>query len=117
MKRGLILVLILLGGCQRVDWRAQAIAKAEAQIRVEVSDPKARFSHVQLTGDSATGQTCGVVTARAGPEAPEKSGRFIVYIDATAGPFIEAGMGNSFLSQEDFDRAWQGDCVREGYRA
>ncbi|HET8612067.1 MAG TPA: hypothetical protein VFL92_04805 [Sphingomonas sp.] len=115
MKVRLLWPLILLSGCHGGDWRAQAIAHAEAQMRVEVNDPNASFSRVQFTGDATTGQTCGFVKGRAGAEAPEKTGRFIVYIDETAGPFVEAGMGTQFMSQQAFESAWRADCVREGY--
>ncbi len=95
------------------DWRADAIASAEGKIRGLVADPGATFSHVQLTGDSSTGQTCGVIMAKIG--AFTKQARFIVYIDNSAGPFVEPVMGQS-MSLVDFDWAWKNDCVNEGYK-
>jgi hypothetical protein len=105
-----------LAGCQAQDWRAQATAKAEDQMRQVLSDPAAQFSRVQVTGDNSTGQTCGFVTAKDG-DGLTHIVRFIDYIDQSAGPYVEGGMGKAPLSQSDFDRAWQGDCVSEGYNA
>ena len=106
----------VLAGCQAQDWRTSAIADAERQIREEVADLAAGFSRVQLTGDSATGQTCGVVEAKGGSAGQPRTGRFIVYIDKTAGPFVESAMGRQPISREDFDLAWQNDCLNKGYR-
>ena len=92
------------------DWRSQQIAAAEAKIRADVGDPSAQFSKVQLTGDDKTGQTCGEVQP-----AHNGSRRFIVYIDATAGPYIEGGAGGAPIGQDAFDSAWQNDCLAEGY--
>ena len=72
---------------------------------------------VQFTGDSKTGQTCGFVSARFGRDGLDHLARFIVYIDNTAGPFVDGGLGRQVLSMQDFERAWQGDCVKEGYNA
>lgn len=114
---GLLLgVGLALAACTPADWRPSAIAGAQAKIRQDLADPVARFSRIQVTGDAVTGQTCGYVTAKAGQDAGDLTGRFIVYIDATAGPYVEGGRGKADLSQEDFDRAWQADCVAEGYR-
>ena len=110
-----IYACLALVGCQQADWRPQAIAQAETKMREQVSDPAAQFSHVQLTGDDKTGQTCGTITAVLGPDRLSRSERFIVYIDNTAGPYIEGGFDNPPLSQANFDRAWQGDCLNEGY--
>ena len=104
-----------LAGCKPRDWRADAIADAERQIREEVADPDAAFSRVQLTGDSASGQICGVVEAKPAAGGDRKTGRFIVYVDKTAGPFVESAMGRQPLSREDFDLAWENDCLNEGY--
>ncbi|TGQ50947.1 hypothetical protein EN836_26595 [Mesorhizobium sp. M1C.F.Ca.ET.193.01.1.1] len=76
-----------------------------------VNDPAATFLHVQLTGDSSTGQTCGDITAKIG--AFTKGARFIVYIDNTVGPFVEPGMGQS-MSQADFDWAWDERLPQRG---
>lgn len=111
----LLLIGALLSACTGSgDWRADAIASAESKMRGLINDPSATFSHVQLTGDSATGQTCGVIIAKIGIYT--KEARFIVYIDNTAGPFVEPGMGQP-MSQADFDWLWKSDCVNEGYKA
>lgn len=107
--------LAVLAACTAKDWRAEAIANAEDAMRTQVSDPAAAFTHVQITGDSSSGQTCGFVTAKVG--TLKKGARFIVYIDGTAGPFVEAGMGRQPMSKDDFDWAWQNDCLKEGYKS
>lgn len=110
----LLLLSALLSACSGSgDWRADAITAAEGKMHELVTDPSATFSHVQLTGDSSTGQTCGVITAKVG--AFTKEARFIVYIDNSAGPFVEPGMGQS-MSRADFDWAWKNDCLNEGYK-
>ena len=110
MRRLLLFALIGLAGCQPPDWRVQQIALAEAKMRTEVGDPKAEFSKVQVTGDQKTGQICGVVRTVRWPLT-----HFIVYIDGTAGPYVEAGQGRDYMTQDSFDSAWQNDCVAEGY--
>lgn len=107
--------LIGIAACTPKDWRAAAIANAEDAMRTQVNDPAAEFTHVQLTGDSSSGQTCGFVTAKVG--TLKKGARFIVYIDGSAGPFVEGGMGRAVMSKDDFDWAWQNDCLNEGYKA
>ena len=111
----LALAVVALASCQRGDWQAEAIAAAEDEMRADVKDPSAQFSRVQVTGDDATGQTCGSITAKAGGR--QKRGRFIVYIDGTAGPFVQSGLGSQFMSPEDFAWAWQNDCLNEGYKS
>ena len=91
--------VIGLAACTPKDWRAEAIANAQDTIRAQVNDPAAEFSHLQITGDSSSGQTCGFVTAKVG--ALTKGARFIVYIDG-AGPFVEAGMGRTLMSKARF---------------
>ena len=120
MRLKALLSLILISGSLGVvacgpagppaDWRARQIASAEAKIRADVGDPAAQFAKVQLTGDDKTGQTCGEVQP-----AHNAARRFIVYIDATAGPYVEAGGGHVAIAQDAFDSAWQNDCVAEGY--
>jgi hypothetical protein len=95
---------------QPVDWRTQQIAAAEDKIRSGVGDPAAQFAKVQVTGDDKTGQICGEVQP-----AHNTSRRFIVYIDATAGPYVEGGAGGAPIGQDGFDFAWQNDCLAEGY--
>jgi|SRR5215471_8155506 len=91
------------------DWRQAGIREAEQRMRAELADQGAKFSDEQLTGDQRTGQTCGRVITSAGA-----SERFIVYID-TPEPYIEGGLGRKALSQEQFDGAWESDCLHEGY--
>jgi hypothetical protein len=115
MNKFALSFLLALTACGP-DWRAREMAAAEDRIRAEVDDPGAVFSQVQITGDSQTGQTCGYVKARHGPDAAGPAARFVVYIDGTSGPWIEKGMGRQFPSQDHFDDAWRADCVGEGWR-
>jgi hypothetical protein len=100
-----------LAACNERDWRAQETGKAEDKIRIEVDDPSAAFSNVQVTGDETTGQICGQVTAKGAMTA-----RFIVYIDGTAGPYLAAGLGRNPLPHDQFEFAWRNDCLGEGYK-
>lgn len=110
--------LLALVGCgQKADWKPKVISDAEAQIRARLADPAAQFAQVQVTGNSNTGQTCGLVTAKPPASADGGTGRFIVYIDKSAGPFIEQSVGIATISQEQFEFQWEHDCVDEGYRA
>ncbi|HEY7979013.1 MAG TPA: hypothetical protein VID67_12545 [Rhizomicrobium sp.] len=97
------------------DWRAQAVADAENQIRTAVNDPSAEFSSVQVTGDDTTGQTCGFVSAKISTGG-EQSGHFIVYIDGSAGPYIENNLDGQSMPHEKFEFAWENDCLKEGYK-
>jgi hypothetical protein len=115
MKRSAIRLLLALAACHAQDWRAQAIAAAEDKIRIEVKDPNAEFSNVQLTGDQATGQSCGKVKVTNGRALFPSPKRFIVYIDNTAGPYIEGGLGSHPITDDDFSFQWHADCVAEGY--
>jgi hypothetical protein len=99
------------------DWRADAIAHAEDQVRGLVSDPSAPFSRVQVTGDDKTGQTCGYVSAKGGPDGSVYTVRFIVYIDHSAGPFVDPALIPGPLSSRAFEGAWRSDCLKEGYQA
>lgn len=120
-KTGAKIILLLCGcscpiACSKQDWRAQAITNAEKKVRIEINYPAAEFSGVQVTGNSTTGQTCGYITVKTGYAQLKKTVRFIVYIDGTAGPFIEAGLGAYPVLQQRFDFAWQYDCLKEGYK-
>ncbi|MDQ7250818.1 hypothetical protein [Dongia sedimenti] len=112
-----VALLVLFGCGGEADWRSKVIADAEAQIRARLGDPSAQFARVQVTGDSRSGQTCGIVTAKPAASAGGGTGRFIVYIDKGAGPFIEPSVGISTIAQAQFDFQWAHDCVGEGYRA
>ena len=119
--RGVLLTCACLAlfACGKDDpnWRAKTIADAETQIRAKLGDPAARFARVQVTGNQSTGQTCGFVTAQPAASANGGTGRFIVYIDKTAGPLIEYAVGISTVPQARFDFAWQHDCLDEGYKS
>ncbi|MBI1361148.1 MAG: hypothetical protein GC155_12805 [Alphaproteobacteria bacterium] len=115
MKRLLYVSCFALAACAPpqtagTDWRAVQIADAEAQMRIQVVDRDARFFDVQMTGDQHTGQTCGKVKSKNG-----KLARFIVYIDKSAGPFVEDHQGKQYISPHDFDFQWKYDCLKEGY--
>jgi hypothetical protein len=116
MKRMAICLLFGLVACHAQDWRAQQIAAAEDKIRGELNDPGTQFSNVQLIGDQSTGQSCGKVKMSKGASSFATTMRFIVYIDNTAGPYIEGGVGRQPISDDDFKSAWHADCVAEGYR-
>lgn len=59
MRKLLVLCgLIGLAACTEKDWRAAAIAKAEDEVRDQVNDPVAQFSHVQVTGNRADLRLC-----------------------------------------------------------
>jgi hypothetical protein len=112
-KIALLLLCSCFAACSPQDWRASAIADAEQKVRDDIAAPSAQFSRVQVTGDSSTGQTCGFVAAKPG----EQTTRFIVYIDNTAGPYVESNAGTHPLAGSGFENAWQGDCLREGYKS
>jgi hypothetical protein len=116
-------LIVALAGCASLyacgpsgDWRAQAIADAEQQIRSDVNDPNATFSDVQVTGDDSTGQTCGRVSAKL-KTGGDQDGRFIVYIDGSVSPYVENSMGTHPMTHEAFEFAWQNDCLKEGYKS
>jgi hypothetical protein len=103
------LVALVIALQARDGWRQAGIKAAEQRMRAELSDPGAKFSEEELTGDQTSGQTCGRVQTSSGA-----SERFIVYID-TPEPYIDGGLGHKVLSQEDFEGYWTNDCLKEGY--
>jgi hypothetical protein len=111
------LACMAVSACGQQDWRAQTIAQAEAKMRQETTDPAAQFARVQVTGDDKTGQTCGYVSARFATDGLNHTARFIVYIDNSAGPYVDGALGRQALSSEDFEQAWRSDCIKEGYTA
>jgi hypothetical protein len=122
--KSLLALLVSFAGCAMFfgcgpsgDWRAQAVADAEEQVRVDVNDPDAKFSDMQVTGNSSTGQTCGRVSAKLNTGG-DQSGRFIAYIDGAGGasPYVENSMGTRPMTHEQFEFAWQNDCIQEGYK-
>jgi hypothetical protein len=124
MRLGACAGIVLLGAglpalfaCgDKPDWKPGVLADAEAQIRARLADPAAQFARVQVTGDQTSGQTCGFVTAHPPASASGGTGRFIVYIDKGAGPFIEQSVGISTISQPQFEFQWEHDCLDEGYK-
>ena len=116
MLLGGSLLALFACGKSDLDWQARVMADAENQIRARLGDPAATFAQVQVTGNQSAGQTCGFVTAKPAASANGGTGRFIVYIDKAAGPFIENSVGISTISQEQFDFQWQHDCLDEGYK-
>ena len=114
MKHGIFCAGLFLAACQQQpDWRAKAAEEAETTIRNEIGDPAARFSQVQVTGDEAHGQTCGMVSATDAGGAYTDV-RFIVYIDKGGGPWID-GHGRAPISIDQFNFQWNADCVGEGW--
>ena len=114
MKHAILCAGLLLAACQQEpDWRAKAMEEAEATVRSEIGDPAARFSQVQVTGDGAHGQTCGMVSATDAGGAYTDA-RFIVYIDKGGGPWIDAH-GRAPISSDQFNFQWNADCVGEGW--
>jgi hypothetical protein len=105
------------GGGGGGDWRSQTIERAETQMRAAVTDPTAQFWRVQVTGDDQSGQTCGFITKKNSTDGPGGTERFIVYIDQSAGPYIEGALGKQTMSEEAFSRAWENDCITEGYNS
>jgi hypothetical protein len=90
------------------DWKSQQTAIAEQKVRDTIADPAAPFPHTDVVGDDKTGQVCGLVSPHGG--APV---RFVFYIDQTAGPYVDES-GNVGVQQQ-FEAAWQADCIHEGY--
>lgn len=103
--------LLVLASCGPQDWRAEQTRAAEDKIRADVGSPGAKFVQVQVTGDNRTGQICGLVELANGQRE-----RFVVYIDGTAGPYVENGAGREYVSAETFEAAWTNDCLNEGYQ-
>ena len=109
--------LLLLASCNAPDWRAKAAQDGEQKVRDDLGDPSLEFSAVQVVGDSRTGQVCGKVLGKTVYGSVGEPVRFIVYIDGSAGPWIEGQHGRDTVSDSRFDFAWQNDCINEGWRA
>ncbi len=117
MRRILLPSLIALAGCGS-DWRAKAMNDAEALMRQQLDNPKLQFAHVQVTGDSSTGQTCGYY------ETPNAFGstdgtRFIVFIDGAGGqnPYIDDPSAPFPRNKDDFELNWKTQCLDLGYHS
>lgn len=105
----------LLASCGKPDWRVQAEEEGKQAIRTTLNAGNLRFFDVRVVGDARTGQICGKVQARGLAARSGLPARFVVYIDGSAGPWIENQYGRHKISDERFDRAWQNDCVNEGW--
>ncbi len=116
MRQALVLMTIVLTSCQSPDWKQAAAADGLEQVRTSLGDPAASFSDVQVVGDSSTGQICGKVLAHGVSVGFGTPARFVVYIDHTAGPWIEGHHGRDTVTDKRFDFAWEHDCIDEGWR-
>lgn len=116
MRSIFILSLLGLAGCSNGDWRAQAINHAESIVRQQLNDPSLTFAHVQVTGDSNTGQTCGHYE-RPDPGAGIDDTRFIVFIDGGGGqnPYIDDPSAPFPKNKSDFALNWRTQCLDLGY--
>lgn len=119
MKWLLPFVSLLLAACGNVpeDWRIKAVENGKQAIISELGNTGLRFSEVQVVGDDKTGQICGKVS---GPGISTNTGaaaRFVVYIDGTAGPWIESDLNRAGITVERFYFAWDNDCVKEGWHS
>jgi hypothetical protein len=118
MRSILVLSLIGLAGCSSTgrDWRAKAVNNAETLLRQQFNDPSLKFVHVQYTGDSSTGQTCGYFE-RPDPGAGMDDTRFISFIDGGGGqnPYIDDPSAPYPKSSSDFELNWQTQCLDLGY--
>lgn len=117
MKRVFLLSLIALAGCGG-DWKAKAVDDAEALVRQQVGDPRLRFAHVQVTGDSRSGQACGYY------QRPNVLGgtdgvRFIYFVDGADGqnPYIDDPSAPYPKNKDAFELNWREQCVNLGYKA
>lgn len=117
MRFLMLAALIGLAACHP-DWREKAINDAESLVRTQISDPNARFSRVQYTGDAQSGQSCGYVVRKTA-DGGEVSTRFIVFIDGSAGqnPFIDDPSMPYPVNKDDFELNWREQCVALGYKA
>jgi hypothetical protein len=116
MRCLLIFLIIGVTGCTG-DWRARAINDAEVLVRQQVNDPKLKFAHVQFTGDSSSGQTCGYYE-RPVPGGGVSDTRFIAFIDGGNGqnPFIGDPSAPYPANKDDFALNWRTQCLELGYR-
>ena len=115
MRRLFILSLIGLAGCGG-DWRAKAVDDAETLVRQQRNDPSLQFAHVQVTGNSRTGQTCGYYKK---PNASDGNTgtRSIVFIDGAGGqnPYIHDPSAPYPENKDDFTLNWRTQCLDLGY--
>lgn len=115
MKRLFILSFIGLAGCGG-DWRTKAVDDAEALVRQQLNNPSLQFAHVQVTGDSQTGQTCGYYK-EPNTFGGNKGIRFIFFIDGAGGqnPYINDFSAPYPENKDDFALNWRTQCVDLGY--
>lgn len=110
-----ILPLIVLAGCNG-DWRAKAMSDAEILVRQQLDNPSIKFAHVQVTGDSSTGQTCGYYE-KSDPGGGIDTIRFIAFIDGAGGenPYIDDPSAPYPTNKSDFALNWRTQCLDLGY--
>ena len=115
MRYIFILSLIGLVGCSG-DWRAKAMNDAETLVRQQLNEPSLKFAHVQVTGDSSTGQACGYYE-RLDPRGGIDDTRFIVFIDGAGGqnPYIDDPSAPYPRNKSDFALNWRTQCLDLGY--
>ena len=118
LRTGLIFALMSLSSCgsptPTVDWRAAATQAATDAIGSDLGNIDPKYFDVRFVGDDKSGQTCGKVMGK-GVSVMGLPARFIVYIDKTAGPYVEGQRGLHTVDDERFDYLWQMDCVNEGW--
>jgi len=109
--------LVVLSGCGG-DWRATARAQAEDIVKDALHDPSLKFSHVQVTGDEQSGQTCGYYE-HANEFGGKDTARFIVFIDGAGGhnPYSDSPSAPYPADKSDFDLNWRTQCLDLGYSA
>ena len=90
---------------------------AEMLVRQQSSGQPLKFSHVQFTGDSSTGQTCGYYETPA-PGGGVRETRFIVFIDGAGGknPYIDDPSAPYPENKDDFALNWRTQCLELGYQ-
>ena len=116
MRFWLLIPLAGLAAACASDWRANAIADAEALVRKQMDEPSLQFARVQFTGDDRSGQTCGYL------QRPNALGgtdgiRFISFIDGGGGqnPFIDEPSAPYPKIKSAFELNWRTQCVELGY--
>jgi len=123
MKRLTLLCCLALAGCGG-DWRDKAVVEAEAAVRAQRGDPALVFTHVEVTGDSNSGQACGTFhKADAGANAYGGGGgdrdgtRFIYFVDGAGGqnPYIDDPAAPYPANKSDFALNWRSQCLELGY--
>jgi len=116
MRRLLVLIsLIGLAGCGS-HWREKAIHDGEALVRQQLHDPSLQFAHVQVTGNSHSGQACGYAQ-RPNVLGGKDGIRFIFFVDGNGGQnaYIDDASAPYPRYKEDFELNWHTQCLNLGY--